>query len=241
MKRVCGRVFAGLSLLLGAVAGFPACVHDNSAIFVRDVLAPILVTNNGPCGYSSDPAQAYISSGVLDIGLRSQYDPTYLIANQLVPEVNSAQLQTETSIVAIQGAVVRITDSAGTQLRTFTRLASTSINPATGGVPTYGAVTVTTLDALTISSNADIQKTVVAENGTVRLVTFVRFFGQTTGGKSVESGEFEFPVDICRFCLVRCMGAGSSTGATSNPCTIGQDAPATLDCSATGAADAGAG
>ncbi|MDP9033683.1 MAG: hypothetical protein M3O50_02670 [Myxococcota bacterium] len=240
MKRLWGHVLAGLSLLFGAAAVFPACVHDNSAIFVRDVLAPILVTNSAGCAYSADPAQAYITSGVLDVALRSEYDATYLVGNQLVPEVNPGQLQTETSIVTVQGGVVRITDSAGTQLRTFTRLASTSINPASGGIPTYGAVTVTTIDALTLANSADVQSRVVSGGGTVRLVTFVRFFGTTTGGKSVESGEYEFPVDICRNCLVRC-GTTTAGAAMSEPCAYGQDAPVTIDCTATGGGDAGAG
>ncbi|MDP9152075.1 MAG: hypothetical protein M3O36_19295 [Myxococcota bacterium] len=238
MNRLWGHVLAGLLLLLGAAAVFPACVHDNSAIFVRDVLAPILVTNSAGCSYTADPAQAYITSGVLDLSLRPEYDATYLIGNQLVPEVNPGQLQTETSIVTIQGGVVRITDSAGTQLRTFTRLASTSINPAGGGIPTYGAVTITTLDPLTLTSNADIQNLV--SGGTVRLVTFVRFFGTTTGGKSVESGEYEFPVDICRNCLIHCASATAGS-ALSEPCAFGQDAPVNLDCTTATPVDAGAG
>ena len=239
MTRLWGHVLVGFSFVSAAAVLVPACVHDNSAIFVRDVLAPVLVTNSASCGYTSDPSQPYISSGVLDVSIRSEYDPTYLVANQLVPEVNATQLQTETSIVTIQGAVVRITDSAGVQLRTFTRLSSTSINPALGGVPTYGPVTVTTVDPMTIANSADIQNTVVNGNGIVRLVTFVRFFGQTTGGKSVESGEFEFPVDVCRGCLIRCQTSANGM-QQSNPCALGQDAPVTIDCSAS-VADAGAG
>ncbi len=63
--------------------------------------------------------------------------------------MNSQQLQTETSTVNIQGAVVRITDSAGNGLAKFTRLAAATIYPATGGVPSFAPIQVTTIDETT--------------------------------------------------------------------------------------------
>jgi hypothetical protein len=86
----------------------------------------------------------------------------------------------------------------------------------------------------------------VGNQGTSRLVTYTKFFGQTTGGDYEESDEFEFPVDICFGCLVgfsaadenplepepNCALAAASGTATSLPvpCVIGQDA--VVDCSA---------
>ena len=93
--------------------------------------------------------------------------------------------------------------------------------------------------------------------------SYVRFFGQTLGGESVETNEFGFPVNVCRGCLVafpraemdpnlpepNCglAGAASSSSSTSVPCVIGQDL--TVDCSVvtpsastgTGIVDAGGG
>ncbi|HEY8042263.1 MAG TPA: hypothetical protein VIF15_20815 [Polyangiaceae bacterium] len=235
MKRVLGHVLAGLSLLAGVGVAISACAHDNSTLFVQNVLAPQLVTNGNVCVFTAQPTQTFISSGVLDVAFRQEYDPTYLVANQSVPEVNSSQLQTETATVNIQGAVVRITDAAGKQLTTFTRLAGATIYPALGGVPSYAPISVTTLDSTTVNANLP------PAGGTVRLVTYVKFFGQNLGGTSVESGEFEFPVDLCRGCLINfspqdisgcynapnCQGSTTSGGQSAatlpEPCIPGQD------------------
>jgi hypothetical protein len=242
MKRVWGHVLTGLSFVtVGAVAFAAACAHDDSTIFVQDVLAPQEVSNNQPCVFTSSTTQGVLASGTLDVAFRDHYSPTYLVGNQMVPEQSTQQLMTETSTVNIQGAVVRITDAAGNQLSTFTRLAAGTIYPSTGGVPGYAPITVLTIDHDTIVNNAAIQANVVksALPGTVRLVTYVRFFGKTLGGRYVESNEFEFPVDVCRGCLItfsaqdinttglypipNCVGNGNTTMQQAVPCALGQD------------------
>jgi hypothetical protein len=246
MKRVWGHLLAGVSVLTGVVAAMSACKHDDSTLFVQDVLAAQPVTAGAQCTFTADPTQPFISSGVLDIGFRQEYDPTYLIANQAVAEANSQQLATETNIITVQGAVVRITDAAGNQLNTFTRLASATVYPTTGTVPGYAPITVTTIDSATLMADSFLQAN-AANGGTTRLVTYVKFFGQTTGGDSVESDEFEFPVDVCKGCLVEfgaadvntskplpnCFNASSGASTTSSslpsPCVLGQDFG--VDCS----------
>jgi hypothetical protein len=244
MKRVWGKVIAAVSLLGCGVASMAACKHDDSTLFVEDVLLAPLVTSGQQCLFTNDPTQPHISSGVLDFGLRQEYDPTYLLGNQSVPEVNSQQLQTETNIITVQGAIVRIADSSGAQLTTFTRLAAATVYPSSGSVPGYAPITVTTIDSTTLSTSNALQGTIMG-GGTFRVVTYVKFFGQTTGGRYVESGEFEFPVDVCYGCLVgysaadedptvmapNCKLAGASGASNSlpSPCVPGQDF--TLDCS----------
>src|SRR5579883_380488 len=131
------HALGGVAVLVASGFAAAACQHDNSTIFVQDVLAPQELTTGMACDYTNQTSQATISSGVLDIDFVQEYNPVYLVGNQMVPEVNSQQLQTETSTVNIQGAVVRITDSSGNQLTTFTRLAAATIYPSTGGVPSY--------------------------------------------------------------------------------------------------------
>jgi hypothetical protein len=249
MKRVWGHLLAGVSLLFGAVAATGACKHDDSTLFVQDVLEAQPVSAGALCSFTADPTQPFISSGVLDLAFRTEYDPTYLIGNQAVAEVNSQQLATETDIITVEGAVVRITDAAGNQLNTYTRLASATVYPSTGGTPGYAPITVTTLDSNTLLTDTDLQSNVTA-GGTTRLVTYVTFFGQTTGGNSIQSDEFEFPVDVCKstaqfpclvsfsptdvnpaFPLPNCKGAGSASSSSSlpSPCIQGQDFP--VDCS----------
>jgi hypothetical protein len=238
MKRVWGHLLAGVSLLAGGIAAMASCKHNDSTLFVQDVLAAQPVSQGAECTFTSDPTQQFISSGVLDLAFRSEYDPTYLIANQSVAEVNSQQLQTETNIITVEGAVVRITDAAGNQLNTFTRLASATVYPSSGTVPGYAPITVTTVDSATSTG-------LKFDNGiaVIRLVTYVKFFGQTTGGNSIESDEFEFPVDVCNGCLVQfsstsddpnslqpnCRAASSSSSSLPSPCVPGQDFG--IDCS----------
>jgi hypothetical protein len=244
MKRVWGHVMAGVTFVVGGIVTITACKHDDSTLFVQDVLAAPAVTPGQACTFTNDPTQAFISSGVLDIALRQDYSPTYLLANQAVPEVNSQQLQTETDIVTVQGAVVRITDSAGNQLNTFTRLATATVYPSSGSLPGYAPITVTVLDSATIADDAFLQSNVAA-GGTTRLVTYVTFFGQTTGGAAIQSDEFEFPVDVCDGCLIafsaaddnplgpqpNCAtaAANAATSSLPSPCVVGQDS--VIDCS----------
>ena len=247
MKRFLGHALVSLLLLGGAGAVVAACAHDNSSVFVADVLAPQYVTSGNICVFTGQTTQATLSKGVLDVALLQEYNPVYLVGNQLVPQVNSQQLQTETSTVQITSAAVRITDSSGNNLNSFTVMASATIFPSSGGVPTFEPIQVLTIDEGTIAANDDIQNKVVNQpfmhSGIVRLITYVKFYGQTLGGDNVETGEFPFPVDVCQGCLIQfsstdvqagcpapnCNNAGASSTTVSSPCTIGQDVP--VDCS----------
>ncbi len=242
MKRVWGHVLSGVTLSAGiAVAGgvVPACVHDDSSIFVDDVLAPQYVTAGMACTFTADPTQPSLGSGTLDASLLTEYTAVFLVGNQLVPRGNPNQPHTETSYVTIQGAVVRIVDSNGNQLNTFTNRAAGTIPPSSGTTPGYLAVGATIIDSVTSAS--------LGLGGAVdRIVSYVRFFGQTLGGESVETNEFGFPVDVCRGCLIsyplaemntslpepNCANGGaasSSSSSSSVPCVPGQDLP--IDCS----------
>jgi hypothetical protein len=241
MKRVWGHVSTGILLVGGAVitvAPFPACVHDNSTLFVYDVLAPQFVTAGMTCTFTADPTQPVISAGILDAALSAEYAPVFLVGNQVVPRGDPTQPHTETSFITIEGAVVTITDSNGTQLSSFTKPVAATVPPSSGTTPGFASLAVTIIDSST-SVN-------LGGGGLVdRVVSTVRFFGHTLGGESVESNDFGFPVDVCRGCLVafppaeqnnalktpNCALAGAAGGAASNiPCAIGQDLP--VDCSA---------
>jgi hypothetical protein len=241
MKRVWGHGLTGLLLLVGvagASAGGPACVHDDSTIFVSDVLAPQFVTAGMACTFTADPTQAVLGQGTFDAALALEYKAVFLVGNQLVPRGDPNQPNTETSFVSLAGAVVRIVDSTGTQLITYTQPVAGTIPPSSGTTPGYLSVGVTIIDNVTASS--------LGVGVTDHVVSYVRFFGKTVGGESVESNEFGFPVDVCRGCLVsfpvaeddpnqrvqpNCglAGAAASSTASSVPCFIGQDLP--VDCS----------
>ncbi len=242
MKLVWGHVVAAAALVGGGVAAVSACAHDNSTLFIRNVLAPQLVTNGQQCLFTSDPTQPYISSGTLDIDFKDTYDAEYLVGNQTVPVGNPSTPNTETSRITIQGGIVRITDSSGMQIKTFTRYTAGTIDPLAGTDPSYLPIGLTILDHDTVESFRSTLSQ--SARPVVRLVTYVRVYGYTLGGDYVESNEFEYPVDICQGCLIsfapqdidpnypapNC-GAAMTGGATTLPvpCTRGQDA--TVDCS----------
>jgi hypothetical protein len=243
MKRVRGHVMAGASVIVGIAASgaiVAACVHDDSTMFVEGVLAPQFVTLGMACTYTADPTQVHITSGALDVGIVDSYSAEFLVGNQIVPQANPNQPQTETSLISVEGAVVRILDAAGTQLTTFTQPAAITIPPSAGGTPGYAPVSLQILDPATV---ATLGLNAANAGSTKRLIPYVRFFGHTLGGDSVESNEFGFPVDVCYGCLItfssmdinpnfkspNCVGTSSSTAtATSVPCIIGQDF--TVDC-----------
>jgi hypothetical protein len=228
------------------VAGAAGCSHNDSTIFVQQVMAPPLISPGEQCSFKADPTQpALLGPGILDVALRGQYTPVYLIGNQLESQANSTQLQTETSYVTLQGAEVEVTDLSGNQLSSFTSLASVTVAPASGGTPGWANLMLTTIDSSTIAASPDIaalpNAVLDGVQGYVQLVTYVRVFGQSLGGQYVESNKFEFPVNVCRGCLIsfssadqnacfvtpNCYNGGGSSGgggsSTSIPCFIGQD------------------
>lgn len=195
MKRVWGNGMTGLLLLAGAAAASaagPACVHDNSTIFVSNVLAPQYVTAGMVCQFTPDPTQPVLSEGMLDVAVGLQYTAEFLVGNQIVPRGDPNQPQTETSFVTVEGAVVRIVDENGTQLNTYTRPTAATIPPSSGTTPGYAALGVTIIDEATVKSLAP----------GARVVSYVRIFGHTLGGDSVESNEFGFPINVCLGCLI---------------------------------------
>ena len=211
-------------------------------IFVLDVLA--MQFQEGPpgvCIYTSDPTQAYISSGILDVGLRTQYDATFLIGNELAPRGGAGQ--TEGAAVEIQGAIVRITDASGKLLTTFQRLGSATVQPAEQGIPSYAPINMTIIDPSTLLNDPIVRSIASAgpSAGYVRLVTYTRFFGTTLDGQSVQSNEFSFPVDVCEACLITFTNnpalpipnCGPATNPNAPPasisCAVGEDLP--TDCS----------
>jgi hypothetical protein len=236
MDRVWRHVLTGLSVaaaVTAAGATESACVHDDSTIFVSRVLAPPLVTAGMICTFTADPTQPSIASGVLDVALTNSYTAEFLVGNQMVPRGDPNQPQTETSYVKIEGAVVRIMDASTPpqQLASYTTLAALTLPPSSGTSPGYGPIAVTIINSATAAGFS-------MSSGGIRVTSYVRFFGHTLGGESVESNEFGFPVDVCSGCLIafppseenlqlptpNCALSNSSMmTATSVPCIMGQD------------------
>lgn len=251
MKRVLMHCMAWVPLVACAIAVVSACAHDDSSIFVQNVIYPTPATQGQACIFSPNPTQTFLSQGVLDTAFRQEYNPEYLLANQLVTRANPQQLRTETSTMNIEGGIVRITDTSGAQLASYTTLTSGTVYPSTGGIPGYAVVGATAVDQATVQSVLSSKGALLRSGGTTTVVSYIKFFGHTLGGQYLESNEFEFPVVLCYGCLVtfsaldineqcslnnggapNCLGSSTSGGISSaavlNPCVMGQDTP--IDC-----------
>jgi hypothetical protein len=229
MKRVCRHVLAGLTMLVGGGTVTSACVHNDSSIFIQNVLAPQLVSPGQTCKFTSDPTQLYLPSGTLDVAVLGGYGAVFLVGNQMVPEANPQTPTTETNNVRVEGAIVRITDAAGAQLNSYSTPLGATLYPAVGTTPSYTPIGATIIDPGTASKVA--ASSTLQAGGIAHLVTHTRFFGHTLGGRYIESDEFGFPVDVCSHCLVpvctttpTMMTMTSGTASTEPiPCVLGQD------------------
>ncbi len=227
MNRLCARALTTTALAALAGVVFPACSHDDASLFIRFVIAP---TTN--CTYTQDATQAFLPIGRADAALLGAYSPAVLVGNQLTARASADDVRAETSRVNIQGAVVKVVDPTdGSVQMDATVLSSGTIDPGTGAAPSYAPIQVTMLNAAALA-HFDPKNTAA---GSKLAVAYVKVFGQTLGGQSLESNEFQFPIQVCHGCLVKLTStcsippaAGSS--ASLPVCVQGQDQ--TVDCSA---------
>jgi hypothetical protein len=235
MKRVLRHGLLCLGAAFAAFALTPGCADNDMSIFVQHVQAPPQNRQNNTCIYESDATLPKLSEGVVDVVFRDSYIPTIVVGNQLIARGDTANTRAESNRAHINGAVVRITDPNGAELGEFTALTSATIDPAGTNAPSYGVVNVTLIDKPTMDR---IAGGVTRANPRI-VVANVKVFGQTLGGVDLESGEFQFPIRVCRGCLVSFAGGDDPNkdgidcllplqtsgggAATQLPCVPGQD------------------
>jgi hypothetical protein len=218
-----------LLLTLGSFALIPSCADNNSSLFVVGVMA----LDTSTCVAKPDASATILAGGVLDVAFRSNYTGFLLVGNQLTARGSREQLRTETSRVALRGAEVILTTVDGKLLGNYSTVGTGFVNAASGDIPAYGAVSVDIIPSALGSSDA------VLKAGTV--LAKVRVFGDTLGNIAVTSSELDFPIRVCRGCLVSypssaadplvavgdpylCTMAASSTQTDEEPpCIPGQD------------------
>jgi hypothetical protein len=249
MNRFWAHIWAAsFSTCVGGIF-LPACAHDDSTLYVQQVVFPPTPSNQLGCIYlSPNTTTPGEFSGEFDVALASSYSPVVIVGNQLVARGDGTQARTETNRVQLRGAVVRVTDSQGSQISTFTSLTEGTVDPSQGQSPGIAQAAVTIVDPATAATlragltNRSARKTILA---------YFKVFGQTLGGTYVESGEFQHVVNVCAGCLVtfpseavnqalvtptqptNCelgFPAGTQLNGTTIalPCVIGQDQP--IDC-----------
>jgi hypothetical protein len=169
-----------------------------------------------------------LSRGLVDGSLTDSYSPEILVGSTLIARGNSSAPNSETARIAIQGAQVRVVDPTDNSVwMNNTVLASAMVDPAQGTQATYSALGVTIMDSKAIQHFRP-----GAGNASKLAVSYVKFYGQTLGGQSIESNELQYPIDVCDGCLVYfpanavsqnyCAG-GVAASASVKACAVGQD------------------
>ncbi len=218
------RHFFSAAILFGAgLMAASGCADNKSALFIRGV---VQVQAPG-CDAKADPTTTMWGGGMLDVALTHVYWAPLLVGNQLTERGSRDQVRTETSRVTIRGAVVDVMNAKGDTLTSYTTDATGFVDPASGTTPGYGIVW-----AKIIPSSLNLQA-----NTTVTVKVHV--FGDTLGGRSIESTDLTYPISTCQGCLVSFPSnaydpanpsagcTGDPSGATT-PCYPGQDVP--IDC-----------
>jgi hypothetical protein len=239
MNRFWVHLATGLTALVGVSVLVSACAQDSSSFFLQGVLAPPSGSSMNGCTFTSDPTQASLLGGVLDVEAAHEFSDTYeavfLAGNQLIPTANPAQLMTETNDIVIQGAIVKITDTGtpATTMAYYTTLGAGFAYASNGTTPGYGPVEFTIVDPATVEKLRNSLGWLERET----IVTYVQAFGQTLGGDNVQSNTFEYPITVCRGCLIEyftnnffppnpnCFLPPTSNVSGPTVCFFGQDEP----------------
>ncbi|MGO9710053.1 MAG: hypothetical protein ACLQBL_14390 [Polyangiaceae bacterium] len=234
MNRIWGHTLSAASLLLAVGSAAPACAHDDGSLFVHGVLYPP-IPSGGICTYNFDPTALMLTNGTVDGALTDNYTPEFLLGNQLIAQGNSSTPDVETSRIEVQGAIVQVVDPAtNATVENNTVLSASIVDPASGSQPSYSGIATTIMDAQAIKHFTPAS---AAEPSKIAVV-YVTFYGETLGGQTVQSNQFQFPVNVCFGCLYTvptgavkgyCAGAVPAT-ETLLACQLGQDQ--IVDCQA---------
>lgn len=237
MSRILGRFASIFGVAFVTAVSATACTDDESeSVFIRGLLAPPTTRTTGGCTYSADPSQGMLFEGRLDVLVSKTYTGVMLVGSQLSARGDQNTNRAESNRLNIREVEVEVTDSSGARrISAFTAPSSGLIDPQANNAASYGAVGATILDAKTTDALLES----LTESGSSRTVlAFIRVKGTTLAGTEIKSGAFQFPIRVCRGCLVdRSTGYDPATGTvdckqpltlgtgTVMPCKPGQDEP----------------
>lgn len=198
MNRLLGQTLLVVAVGALAVAFTPSCAENDQTIFVRNAIAPPQDRQNG-CVYTDDPTQTFRPIGTLDVALAQEHRSVFLVGSQLIPRADAKSTRIESNRVHLNGAVVRVTDANGGQLNEFTTLSSAMVDPQNNNQPSFTPLVITTLDGKSVSG---LIPQVADPRRRVLVIANVKVFGRTLGGVDVETGEFQYPIEVCNGCLI---------------------------------------
>lgn len=198
------------ALLCGAIFGgsLTGCQDRDFGISIVQV-QPLDAED---CTIVGDSA-TFQSSGIVDIALRDSYTIHPLIKNNLLDVTQVKGLEDtdgriNTNAIVLQSATIEYTalDTLSAQIT------SPTIVPLSGTIP-VGLdliVGVEVLNRAVLGQLRDADEFLLIDDSgqarpiraSVKLIARVRIQGETLDGKSVESNEFLFPIEVCNGCRI---------------------------------------
>jgi hypothetical protein len=220
------KMAAALLVLGGGTLG-SGCVDNDSSLFIYGVMD----ITRSECVAKPDSGATLLVSGYLDRVFANGYEAAILVGSQLTERGNREKLRTETSRISITGAHVALYGTDGSVIE-IDSAATGLANPANGTDPGVAAVFARLVRPEDMAN--------LGPDG--QIIARVKILGTTLGGQDIESGEFDYPIQVCTGCLVnysadsvdpitgQCDQAASTDSSTDHQiCFFGQDS--SFDCS----------
>lgn len=202
--RLLGQTLVVATAIGLALTVAPACVDNDQSLYVRQVVAPPdTKSETGGCVYKPDATGTALFEGTLDLLIAQNYSAVILVGNQLIQRSDNLSARAESNKAHLDGAIVRVTDADGNDIREFTSPAAGFADNSNGIIASFGLARVTLIDSATVNSLA---RSITTTKEKLVLAN-IKVFGETLGGVDLESGEFQFPIRICRGCLISFLGA----------------------------------
>jgi hypothetical protein len=214
------------TLLACAAFSTVSCAENESSLFVIGVYA----LSRTQCVADVSATAVLLPSGTLDRELANGYNAALLVGSHLTQRGSRENLRTETSRLSIEGAHITLYSTTGEELVRPDVAATGLVNPASGTDPGLSVV------FAQLIRPADLEALGPAGQAIAR----IRIFGTTLGGQEIESGDYDFPIQICNGCLITyptdsedsdappgqylcSYAADTMTESTTQACNPGQD------------------
>jgi len=187
MSRFSKTIATG-AVLLGPVLSLQGCVDNESSLFVVGVFN----IGETQCLAEPDSTAVLLPSGTLDRTLANGYQAALLVGSHLTEQGSREKLRTETSRLQVEGAHLTLYNTAGAAFTLPDTAATGLVNPASGTDPGLASV------FAQLIRPADFANLGAPGQAIIR----IRVFGTTLGGQEIESGDFDFPIQVCDGCLI---------------------------------------
>jgi hypothetical protein len=204
-----------LIVLLATVLG--ACGADTSPIVIRGRAAPSDVdAETGACTFPPT-GDFQFGPGLLDVGAGRvpRYNLPLFVRNSLaIPTAQPGQAQSEMKTWFARAARVRV--RPGNAGATIT-VAPTAVQ-AGGGDAALG------VDVVDATLGAALQQIAPGPGELRRVVLGITLEGETQDGESLDTEQFDYPLDLCAGCIVTPTCAAGQTLTFTSCGYLGQDA-----------------